>query len=72
LFEEEITRIIDYVKDKPVFLIDDESEINGTKFINIIVRILIKHSEAFLFECKPLSSAANTEIALQTIVDAIS
>ena len=40
LYDEEISRIRMLIEDKPIFLIIDESEVSGCKFMNILVGTL--------------------------------
>ena len=58
-----------YVQEKPTFLIVDEAEIAGEKYVNIIVGTLESPKRTFLLDCIPLESAANSDVILR-IVDA--
>jgi len=71
LYEEEIERIKALIKDEPVFIIVDESDISGKKYVNILVGIISKPHISYLVECAPLSTAANSEILLRLIDDTI-
>ena len=61
LYHKEIFSIRDYVQDQPIFLIVDETEISGTKYVK----------NDLLFKCWPLSYSANANIVLQILDDAI-
>jgi hypothetical protein len=71
VFEEEMQRICDYVKNQPVFFVVDESEVAGCKYVNLLVGILSVPQTAYLFECLPLASAANGDAILRIIDDCI-
>ena len=49
----------------------DETEIIGCKYVNILVGLITRPEKTLLFECRPISSSANSNIILQVVDDAI-
>lgn len=59
------------LENKDIFLMIDESDINGKKFLNILVGSLQNPSVSWLLECIALEIPANSQIIVQSIDDAI-
>ncbi|MEL7308540.1 MAG: hypothetical protein AAGK05_12180, partial [Pseudomonadota bacterium] len=71
LYEEEILRVRAHVKEKPMFLIVDEADMSGQKFVNVLVGILEKPGETFLCECLPLTKSPDSGEIVRLINDVI-
>ena len=54
-----------------VFLLADESEIDGKNFINILAGSLNCPSETFLIVCKEIQTAPNASLMVRAIDDAV-
>ena len=54
-----------------VFLLVDESEIDGKNFINILAGSLNCLSETFLIVCKEIQTAPNASLMVRAIDDAV-
>ena len=62
LAEEETLRLKDYLKDQEMFMVVDESDINGKEFLNILVGDLTAPEKMLLFNCTTLSQSVNSNI----------
>ena len=71
LAEEEALRLKDYLKDQEMFMVVDESDINGKEFLNILVGKLTASEKTLLFNCKTLSQSVNCNIVTREIDDAV-
>jgi hypothetical protein len=71
LFGQEKQRMIDYVYGKQIFLIVDESDIEGNKFFNILVGITDVPHQTYLWDCITIQHNINNQFVTQTIDDAI-
>ena len=60
-------------RDKKVFLIVDEAEVDKQKYINVLVGSWDTSNEIFLIECLPLESSSNvnSSIILHTVADVL-
>lgn len=71
LYAEEMNRIKDFIRNEPMFLMIDETQISGRRFVNIIVGKLEFPDKTLLFDCSPQSGPVNAESILRNIDDAI-
>ena len=71
LAEEETLRLKDHLKDQEMFMVVDESDINGKDFLNILVGKLTAPEKTLLFIFKTLSQFVNSNIGTREIVDAV-
>lgn len=71
LAEKEKSRIIETVTTKNIFMVVDESEINGVKYLNILVGTLEKPESTFLFDCRPITGRLSHETICQAVDDSI-
>ena len=54
-----------------MFIVVDESNINGKEFLNILVGKLTAPEKTLLFKCNPLSQSVNSNIVTREIDDAV-
>ena len=54
-----------------MFMVVDESDINGKQFLNILVGKLTALEKTLLFNCKTLSQSVDSNIATRKIDDAV-
>ena len=68
--EENIREIL---RDKKVFLVVDEAEVDKQKYIDVLVGSLDTSNKTFLIECPPLESSSNvnSSIILHTVDDVL-
>lgn len=59
------------LENQEIFLMIDEGDFNGKKFLNILVGSLKIPSVSYLLECIPLISTVNSQVIVQAIDDAI-
>ena len=53
---------------KPVFLVVDESDVSGQKYVNVLARLMEEPNKTYLIACNPLSGNPNSS-NICTIVD---
>ena len=68
---EEALRLKDYLKDREMFMVVDESDINGKEFLNILVGKWTAHEKTLLFNCKTLLQSVNSNIITREIDDTV-
>ena len=71
LSKDELKRIPNAVHDKQIFLIVDESNVSGTKYLNILVGSLETPLVSYLYNCQPLRWASKSNIIAQAVDDGI-
>ena len=71
LAKKEALQLKDYLKDQEMFIIVDESDINGKEFLNILVGKLTAPEKTLLFNCKTHSQSVNNNIVTRQIDDAV-
>ena len=71
LAKEEALRLKDYLKDQEMFMVVDESDINGKQLLNILVGKLTAPEKTLLFNCKTLSQSVHSNIVTREIDDAV-
>ena len=71
LAKEEALRLKDYLKDQEMFMVVDESDINGKQFLNILVGKLTAPKKTLLFYYKTLSQSVDSIIVTREIDDAV-
>lgn len=71
LYQSEIERIKSYVENKAIFLIIDETDVSGNKYINILIGIMESPQKSYLIVCIPIEGPANSQIIVHTIEDSI-
>ena len=64
-------QVREHVEGKQIFFIVDESEINATKFMNILVGYIDVPETTYLLDCTPLSTNVNANVVCQCIDDCI-
>ena len=68
---EEVLRLKDHLKDQEMFMVVDESEINGKQYLNISVIKLTAPERTLVFNCKTLSQSVNSDIITREIDDGV-
>ena len=53
---------------KPIFLVVDESDVSGQKYVNVLNELMEEPNKTYLIACSPLSENPNSSI-ICTIVD---
>src|ERR1043165_6636918 len=71
LADREKERVKELISDQLFFLVVDESEISGRKYINILIGTLINPSKVYMLSCIPLSGTVNSQVIIVTIDDTI-
>ena len=71
LSKDELKRIPNAVRDKPIFFVVGESILSGTQYLNILVRSFQIPHVSYLYDCQPLKCAPNSNISAQTVDDAV-
>ena len=71
LAKEEALRLKDYLKDQEMFMVVDESVINGKQFLSILVDKLTAPEKALLFNCKTLLQSVDSNIVTREIDNAV-
>ena len=66
-----LKKINDIVKDNPVFLIIDETQINNCKYINILIGIINEPNKSYLINTIYTQQSVNSQFIVQTIDDTI-
>ena len=61
--------MIHHFKDKNVFLIVDETDLNKTKFVNVLMDDISKPQKNYLIDCVPLIDSPNASKIAQIIDD---
>lgn len=67
-----IQKLITYFEDKLVFLICDETEINGVKYINILVGDIENSKVIFCLACDPIQESVDSECIYYSILECLS
>ncbi len=60
------------VSSQLLFMIVDESEVSGAKYMNILVGTLQDPQKTYMLECLPLAASADAQAVLHAVHDAIS
>ena len=71
LREDELKRIRNAVHDKQIFLIVGESTVSRRQYFNIQVGSLETPHVTYLYDCRPLKCAPNSNIFAQAVDDAV-
>ena len=71
LAKKEALPLKDYLKDQKMFMVVDESDINGKQFLNILVGRLTAPEKTLLFNCKTLSQSVDSNIVTREIDNAV-
>ena len=64
-------RLRDILKDQPIFLIVDESEIEGKKYLNILGGRLNEPNKVYMLECKKLEKSPECSLVFQGVDDCV-
>lgn len=64
-------RVKNILKGKYFFMVIDESEICGAKYLNILAGILEQPAQTYLVECLPLNASVNAQTILHAVEDTI-
>jgi hypothetical protein len=67
----EQSRLVQRLKDKELFLVVDEAEISGTKFINCLVGDIKEPTVTYLLLCKICPGPANQQSIIHVVDDAV-
>ena len=68
---EEVPRLKDYLKDQEMFMVVDESDINGKQYLNILIGKLTAPEKTLVFNRKTLSQSVNSDTVTQETDDAV-
>ena len=68
--KEKALRLKDYLKDQKMFMVVDESNINGKQYLNISVGKFAAPGKTLVFNCKTFSRPMNSDIKTREIDDA--
>lgn len=71
LFQLEQQKIFRYVNGEKIFIMVDETEISGRKFMNILVGILEKPEVTYLYDCRQLEGNINHQTVCHAIDDVV-
>ena len=52
----EFQRMVERLSDKEVFLVTDESEVNGKKFFSVLIGDVSQPEETYLVHCRPVQT----------------
>jgi len=66
--EEKVHSIL---RDQNFFLVVDETDINGKKFVNILAGLLTEPSKTYLLDCVPIFSSPNAPLISQLVDETI-
>lgn len=69
LFSTEMERIKNIVQGKHIFMIVDESEVAGNKFLNVLVGVIEEPKKTILVDCLPLQASVNAQKIIHVIGD---
>ena len=65
----EHARVKELMSEKKVFLVVDESDISGKKYLNVLVGALDEPETTFLIDCRPLVQSPTNQTVCQAIDD---
>ena len=69
--EAEIEKVKNLIQEQRIFLVADESDICGSKYLNILVGLLDKPEKTYLVACKVLSGPPTAQAICQEIDDVL-
>ena len=69
--EREIDRVKNLIHEQKIFLVADESEISGIKYLNVLVGLLDEPDKTYLIACKVLPKSPTAQSICQEIDDCL-
>ena len=69
--EREIDRVNNLIHKQKIFLVVDESEITGIKYLNVLVGLLDEPDKTYLIACKVLPKSPTAQSICQEIDDCL-
>lgn len=70
LFDADISRTLEMVKDSQIFMVVDEADVCGIKYLHILIGSLDRPSKTYMLDCLPLSKSPDSQMVVQAIDDA--
>ena len=67
----EVNRICNILSDKVIFMVIDEADISGSKYVNTLVGDVEQPEITYLLHCKILDASPNQQIVVLAVDDAI-
>ena len=71
LASQEFKRIKKLLTRKPIFLVVDESDVSGQKYVNVLDGLMEEPNKTYLIACSPLSENPNSSNICTIVVDCI-
>lgn len=71
LADKEKDRVKDIVRNKQIFLEIDESEVSGTKYVNVLIGTLDNPTKVYMCSCTALTGNVNAQVIIHIIDDTI-
>lgn len=71
LYDEEIGKLRDFVKEKPIFFVVDEADVSGSKYVCVLVGILDEPTRTYMCDCVPLQKSPNAATVIHILNDVI-
>ena len=69
--EREIDRVKNLIHEQKIFLVVDESEISGIKYLNVLIGLLDEPDKTYLIACKVLPKSPTAQSICQEIDDCL-
>ena len=63
--------IRDTLRDKKIFMVVDEADVAGQKYVNVLVEYLEAPTETFLIDCIPHNESMNSRTIVHTVDDTL-
>ena len=71
IFDSQIIEIQKIIDQQPIFLVVDESDVSGQKYVNVLVDLVAKPGVTYLVDCLPINSSPNTAMICTVIDDSL-
>ena len=71
IYETQMELIKNKMKDRKIFLVIDESDINGQKYINSLIGSIDNPQVTYLVRCMPIRNSPNTSTICQVVDDVL-
>ena len=67
----EVNQICNILSDKVIFMVIDEANISGSKYVNTLVGVVEQPETTYLLHCKILDASPNQQTVIHSVNDAV-
>ncbi|OAF69533.1 hypothetical protein A3Q56_02639 [Intoshia linei] len=72
IYNKEILKLRNYILNKPIFFIIDESDVCGNKTVNVLIVVLECPEKSYMADCRILDTPVNSQTIVYIINDVFS